>query len=703
MADANNNPLLNPPELPHDAPALDQVRTEHFLPALEATIALARKNVEKIRDDRAEPTFENTIAALAFADHRLRRVCAVFNCISGANGNDEIRAMETKFNVERVKYSDDIMMDAKLFARVKSVYDKRDSLKLSGEQKQLLEKTYRGFVRSGALLGADDQKELRKVNERLSELGTKYKNNSVKATAAYKKVISDEKDLAGLPERVKNTYRENARKAGLKDKWVILLSPPPLDLLEYSENRALREEITRARTLVGCAGEFDNREIVLETVRLRQRLAKLLGYTSYAAFVLDDRMAGTPEKVMDFLTDNKDTYKPAAKEFLQQVKDFALKTDGLKDFKPWDFFYYRQRLQKETFDFDQEELRPYLDLEKVLEGLRMHAEKLFSINMAEAKGKYPVYHPDVKVYEVTDKKTGEMIGLFYADYYARPGAKRNGAWMDTLRDRGLEDGENKFAFVTNTCNFDKPTPEQPTLLSVDDLRTLFHEFGHGLHALLARGNYTPINGVNVKWDFVELPSQLQENWSKEKEILDSFAAHYKDPAKKIPAELIKKLHDSETFGIAYDALRQTCMALIDMKWHMTDPATIGGVEELEDEVIADAALFPRISGAISTNFGHLFAGADYAAGYYSYKWAEVLEADIFEEFQRQGLYDGATAQRLRDTVYSKGGTVDPMELFKEMMGREPDTKAMYRREGLLKEDPKNDNKKAAKPKPPKAG
>lgn len=697
---ANDNPLLSPSPLPHGAPPLDKVRTEHFLPALKAAIATARANVAHIRDNTDAPTFENTIEALEFSNHNLSRVSLIFSSISGANSNDEIRAMESEFEVEGVKFGNDVMMDAALFARVKTVYDGRAKLNLTGEQAELLEQTYKGFIRNGALLDAPDQKEFRVLSEKLSELGTKFENNTVEATQAYKKVIDDEKDLAGLPWRVKNVYKDKAEKAGLKGKWLILMSPPPMDIFEYSENRALREEIYRARTTLAYDGQYDNRPIVLEMVKLRQRKAELLGYPNYAAFILEERMAKTPHAVMTFLEDNRKVYRPAAEEFLQQIRDFALKTDGLIDLKPWDSAFYRQKLQKETFDFDPEELRPYLDLEKVLDGVRIHAEKLFNISLTETKGKYPVYDADVKVYEVTDKKTGEMIGLFYADYYARLGAKRNGAWMSTFRNRGLENGENKFAFVTNTCNFEKPTADQPTLLSMDEVRTVFHEFGHGLHALLAQGDYSSLNGTNVKWDFVELPSQVQENWAKEKEVLDSFTAHHKTGA-PLPPELIKKLNDVETFGSGFDGLRQTFMALLDMTWHTTDPATIKSVEDIEDAVIAQAALFPRESGAISTSFGHLFAGG-YAAGYYSYKWAEVLEADIFEEFKKKGLYDQKTAERLRDTVYSKGGTVDPMELFKSMMGREPDPNALYRREGLLP-DSKNDNTKIAKPKPPKAG
>jgi len=692
--DAHDNPLLNPPALPHEAPPLDLVKTEHFLPAVKTAIAAAKQDIARIRDNPAAPDFKNTVEALEFSGQALSRVAAIFSNIASANSNDGIRAMEAEFDGELVRHGSDIMMDAALFSRLKAVHDAGASLKITPEQKMLLEKTYKSFVRSGALLNDGDKQELRDINERLSELGIKFANNTVNSTNAYKKVIDDEDALAGVPERARNIYREAAAKEGLAGKWLIKLSPPPMDIFEYGENRALREELYRARASIAYKGQYDNCPVVMEMVRLRQRHAELLGYATHAAFVLDERMAKTPAAVMAFLEKNNRAYRPAAEIFLQQLRDFALQADGLADLKVWDFSFYRRKLQEKTFDLDMEELRPYFDLEKVLDGLRIHAEKLFNIELKETGGKYPVYHPDVKVYEVTDKKNGEIIGLFYADYYARPGAKRNGAWMSEFRKRGVENGENKFAFVVNNCNFDKPTKDQPTLLSLDEVRTVFHEFGHGLHALLAKGDYQSLTGTGVEWDFVELPSQLQENWAKEKEVLNTFAFHYKTK-RQLPPELIQKIHDMDTFGAGYDGLRQTFQALLDMKWHQTDPAAIQSVEELEDAVTAESWLFPREAGPLSTSFGHLFAGG-YDAGYYSYKWAEVLEADIFEAFQKAGLYDGVTAALLRDTVYAKGGTVDPMELFIAMMGREPDPQALFRREGLLATESK---KKADKPPP----
>lgn len=684
------NPLLSPSKLPHGAPPLDTVKVEHFLPAQKIGIEEAKREIEAIKANKAPATFQNTIEALEFAGGTLSRVMTIFGNISAASSSDALRAIEGDLKVAAVKHGNDISMDADLFKRVKEVYDQREGLKLTSEQHMLLEETYKGFVRSGALLDETQKTRLREISERMSELRTEYKNNNLKSVAAFQKVVDDEHELAGVPERAKAAYRAAAEDAGMPGKFLIKLSPPPIDIVSYSENRALREEISRALSNVAYKDEFDNSKNAMEIAKLRHEAANIMGFESHAAFVLDNRMAKTPDAVNDFLAKNEKVYRPAAEEYLQKVKDYAQKTDGITDFKPWDMAYYGRRLKEEEFSLSMESLRPYFDLEKVLDGMRKHAENLFNIDLTEVKGKYPVYHEDVKVYEVTDKKTGEMIGLFYGDYYARPGEKSGGAWMNTFRGRGIEDGENQFAIVTNVCNFQKPTKDHPTLLSIDEVRTVFHEFGHGLHALLARGDYPSLTGTNVKWDFVELPSQLQENWAKKKEVLDTFARHHKT-GELLAEDLIKKIDDMENFDAGYVGLRQTFLGKLDMAWHGGDPSSIKSVEALEDKLIAETWLFPRAAGPMSTSFGHIFSGG-YSAGYYSYKWAEVLEADMFEEFEQKGLYDRATGDRLRDTIYAQGGTRDPMDIFKDAKGREPDPNALFRREGLL---PQNDNTTAA--------
>lgn len=680
------NPLLSPSKLPHGAPPLDTVKAEHFLPAQKIGIEEAKREIEAIKTNKSPATFQNTIEALEFAGGTLGRVMTIFSNISGAASSDALREIEGDLKVAAVKHANDISLDADLFKRVKEVYDQRDSLKLSAEQRMLLDESYKNFVRSGALLDETQKTRLREISERMSELRTDYKNNTLQSVAAYQKVVDDEHELAGVPDRAKAAYRAAAEEAGMPGKFLIKLSPPPIDIVAYSENRALREEISRALSNVAYKGEFDNSNNAMEIAKLRHETANIMGFESHAAYVLDNRMAKTPDAVNDFLAKNEKVYRPAAEEYLQKVKDYAQKTDGITDFKPWDMAYYGRRLKEEEFNLSMESLRPYFDLEKVLDGMRKHAENLFNIDLTEVKGKYPVYHDDVKVYEVTDKKTGEMIGLFYGDYYARPGEKNGGAWMSTFRDRGLEDGENQFALVTNVCNFQKPTKDHPTLLSIDEVRTVFHEFGHGLHALLARGDYPSLTGTNVKWDFVELPSQLQENWAKKKEVLDTFARHHKT-GELLAEDLIKKIDDMENFDAGYVGLRQTFLGKLDMAWHGGDPNSIKSVEALEDKLVAETWLFPRAAGPMTTSFSHIFSGG-YSAGYYSYKWAEVLEADMFEEFEQKGLYDRATGDRLRDTIYAQGGTRDPMDIFKDAKGREPDPNALFRREGLL---PQNDN------------
>lgn len=680
MTDLSANPLLNPPKLPNGAPALDRVKAEHVLPAIKAAIAENKAEIEAIKNNPAAPTFANTIEALEFSGTTLGRVSLVFANISLANSDDALRAIEEEVDLETTRHGNDISLDAALFARIKAVYDQKDSLNLDPVQMRLLENSYKGFVRSGALLDEGKKQELREINEKLSALGTTYSQNVLKSTNAYEKVIDDEETLKGVPERAKNDYRAAAEEKGLHGKFLIKLSPPPLDILDYAENRALREEIYRARLSVAHGGEFDNGPVILDIIRMRQRRAELMGFKNHAEFVLEDRMAKTPDTVMAFLQGNADVYRPAAEAHLKEVKAFAKKR-GQDDIQPWDYAFYDRQLKEEKFNLKVEDLRPYFDLEKVLVGLRRHAEKLFGITLNEQPaGKYPVYHQDVKVFEVNDQKTGELLGVFYGDYFARPGAKKGGAWEYKFRGRGEENGVDQIPLVVNVCNYAKPANGQPSLLSFDDVTTLFHEFGHALHDLLARGKYPSLNGTSVKWDFVELPSQVQENWARKKEVLDTFARHHQTN-EPLPADLIKKLNDMENFGTGYIGLRQTFLGLLDMTWHTTDPSTIKSVEELEDRIVNKVSLFPRVAGPMSSSFSHIFAGG-YSAGYYGYKWAEVLDADVFDAFEKKGLYDQELASLLRKTVYEKGDNEDPSELFRRLMGRDPDSKALYRREGL---------------------
>ena len=678
MTDLAHNPLLNPPKLPQDAPPLDIIKVEHFMPAIKQAVVEARAEIEAIKNNPAAPTFENTIEALEFSGKTMSRVARIFSNLSSSHADDALRAIEEDFEAETVKFGNDVSLDAALFARVKAVYDDRANLKLTPIQQRLLDSSYKGFVRGGALLDDAGKKRMREINEKLSELTTKYAQNVLKSTVSFEKVVDNEADLAGLPDRVKNNYKAAAEEKGLKGKWLIKLMPPPLDIATHAENRALREEIYRARLDVAYKDQFDNSQIILDIVRLRFERANLLGFATHADYVLAERMAKDKKTVEDFLSTNKVAYRAAAEEHKREVEAFA-KTKGFAEaLQPWDFAFYERMLQEQKFSLEVEQLRPYFDLEKVLKGMFDHAEKLFGIKMTEQPaGKYPVYHPDVKVYEVADKKTGELLGVFYGDYYARAGFKRGGAWMSSFRGR---EGD-AVPLVINNCNYEKPLKDQPSLLSFDEVTTLFHEFGHGLHELLSQGPYPSLNGTNVKWDFVELPSQVQENWARKKEVLDTFAHHYKT-GEALPAEMIAKLIDMDNFGAGFFGLRQSFLGLLDMAWHGVDPTGIKNIEEVEDKVVAEASLFPRVAGPMSSAFSHIFAGG-YSAGYYSYKWAEVLDADVFAAFEKKGnLYDPELSEKLRKLIYEKGDNEDPAILFEQLMGRGPDASALFLRQGL---------------------
>lgn len=684
MTDLSNNPLLHPPKLPNGAPPLDAIKTEHYLPAIREAVKEARAEIEAIKNNPEKPTFKNTIEALEFSGKNMARISAIFSNISSSNADDALRAIEEEFEVELVKFGNDVSLDPALFARVKDVYDNRAAFNLTPVQTRLLESSYKGFVRGGANLDDAGKQRLREISEKMSELTTKYAQNVLKSTAAFEKVIDDEKTLAGLPDRVKNNYKAAAEAKGLKGKWLIKLSPPPIDIATHAENRALREEIYRARLDVAYKGEFDNSQIALDIAKLRHERAKLLGFDTHADFVLAERMAKDRKTVEEFLATNKTAYRVAAEEHKREVEAFAKKQGFTETVQPWDFSFYERMLQEEKFSLDVEALRPYFELNRVLKGMFDHAEKLFGVKLEEQpEGKYPVYHSDVKVYEVKDKQSGELLGTFYTDFYARNGLKRGGAWMSSFRER---QGDN-IPFITNNCNYEKPADGSPVLLSFDEVTTMFHEFGHGLHGLLAKGEYGSLNGTNVKWDFVELPSQVQENWARTKAVLDTFAVHH-ETGEKLPADMIKKLIEMENFGAGYFGLRQTFLGLLDMAYHAVDPSTLKSIEEIEDKVVAEAALFPRVAGPMSASFSHIFSGG-YSSGYYSYKWAEVLDADVFAAFEKSGdLYNPELAGKLRK-LYESGDNEDPSILFKNVMGRDPDAAALFRRQGLTPPPPKN--------------
>lgn len=675
------NPLLEIPATPNYAPPFDKVQTAHYLPAVKEAITLARKATETIKNNKAEPDFVNTILALETSSDALAQVCSVFYNQLSAVGGDDLHALAQEIGPLNADFSSDVYLDEGLFARTKAVYDKRNKLGLTPEQLMLVEETYEGFVKSGAGLPDDKKDRLREIAQDMSTLSPAFMNNAKQSTEAFEHIITDKANLAGLPDSAVEAAHHAAVEKGHKNAWLFTLDMPSyIPIMQFSEKRELREKFWRVRTNTAWGDQFDNSETLKKIVALRHERANIMGYKTHADFVLERRMAESPKTVLGFLEKLKKSYKPAAVKELEQLKKFALDTGGLKDMKPWDTGYYAEKLKQKLFTFSSEDLRPYFPLDNVLKGCFEHFSKLFGMKFKAAKG-YPVWHKDVQVFEVEDVADGSFIGTLYADFHPRTG-KNSGAWKTSYRDQGLYNGKVERPVVSIVCNFTKPTPDKPSLLTHDEVLTLFHEMGHAVHALLSNVTYRSLAGTNVRWDFVELPSQVQENWCYEKETLDLFAQHYKT-GEKIPADLLDKLIESKNFMVGMAGLRQVSLALLDMAWHTADPSKIKDIIEFEDAAIKDCALFPRLGGPTSVSFGHIFAGG-YSAGYYSYKWAEVLDADTFEFFKETGLYNRETARKYRAEILSKGGSVKPNVLYVNFRGREADPDALLRREGLMK-------------------
>lgn len=673
-----DNPLLLISDLPNHAPPFDRIEESQYFPAIEAAIAQARANIDSVRDHPAPPDFQNTIVAMETAAETLGYASGIFYNQLSVMETDGMQDLARKIGPVVSDFGNDILFDPKLFARVKVVYEKRESLGLNAEQLMLLDESYKDFVRGGALLGEDKKARLREISARMSILGPDFSSNVTKATEGFVLVIDSESDLAGLPEGAIDGARHMAQEKGHPGKWVFTLDfPSYYPFMQFARNRDLREKIWRAYTSRAWKDVQDNSDIVLEIVRLRHERAQILGYATHAHYVLEKRMAETPDTVFSFIDELKSAYRDAAKADLEALKTFAAQ-DGLLDLKPWDVAFYSEKLRETLYDFSSEDLRPYFPLENVLTGMFTHFSKLFHLRFVESAA-YPVWHPDVKAYDVYDLTSDEFVGTLYADFHPRKG-KRGGAWKTGYRAQGLYHGKIERPVIAIVCNFTRPTPERPSLLTFDEVQTLFHEMGHATHALLSRVMYQSLSGTSVLWDFVELPSQLQENWCYERQTLDLFAAHYQT-GEKIPEDLYRKLCDSRNFMAGWAGLRQMGMSQLDMLWHTQNPAEISDVAAFEDAAMADVSLFPRLSGPVSTTFQHLFAGG-YSAGYYSYKWAEVLDADAFELFMERGLYDPPTAEAFKNEILSKGGSEHPRILYRRFRGRDADPQALLRREGL---------------------
>ena len=678
----NDNPLLTEWNTPYGVPPFNLIKTEHYLPAYNEAMKMHNAEIEAIVNSKEEPDFNNTIAALDYSGELLIRVDNVFENVNEANTNPEMQKIAKEVAPLLSAHYDNIWLNDKLFARVKAVNDIKEALNLTTEQQMLLKKVYDNFVRGGANLPADQKAEFRKINEQLSLLSINFGENLLAETNDFTLVIEDEKDLSGLPESVKATAAETAKEQGLEGKWVFTLQKPSLiPFITYAENRENREYLFKGYIERGNNNnEHDNKAIVSEIVNLRLRRANMLGYDTHADYVLDNNMAKTPDKVYGLIESLMDAGLVVAK---QEVKDLqALIDKEGENFKlePWDWWYYTEKLKKEKYAFDDETLRPYFVLENVQKGLFTVANKLYGLQLTE-RTDLPVYHPDVKVYEVKEAD-GSVIGILYMDFFPRE-SKRGGAWMTSFRKQYKKDGENVIPVIQTVFNFTKPTGDKPSLLSFDEASTMFHEFGHGLHGLLSNCTYISLSGTAVPRDFVELPSQIMENWAAEPEVLKMYALNYKT-GEPIPDELIEKMKNAGHFNQGFITVEFMSAALLDMDWHTITEQKNYDVTEFENASLEKMHMIPEIVVRYrSTYFAHIFSGG-YSSGYYSYAWAEVLDADAFEAFKENGIFDQATARAFRENILSMGGTDDPMKLYVQFRGREPKTEAMLKRKGLLK-------------------
>ena len=671
------NPLLQD----FNTAPFSQINESDYAPAIKKAIEETKKEIEAIVLNTEVPTFENTTVALDFTGEKLDRITSIFFNLNSAETNDEIQKIAKEISPWLSDFKNDIILNEALFQKVKVVYDSKGSLNLTPEQKMLLEKQYKGFARNGANLNESDKSKLRKIDAKLSKLSLQFGENVLAETNAFEMHLTDENQLSGLPESVKEAASEIAKSKG-KEGWVFTLDYPSyIPFMTYADNRELRKKLAIAAGKKAFQeNAFNNESVVLEIVKLRHQRANLLGYKTHAHFVLEERMAETPEKVISFSNDLLEKAKPAAQKEFDELEAYAKSKDNIDQLQKWDGAYYAEKLKKERFNLDQELLKPYFKLENVIDGVFTIAHTLFDLKFEETFD-IEKYHEDVKTYNVTDTN-GNFIAVFYADFHPRKG-KRNGAWMTSYKPQQIKNGINERPHVSIVCNFTKPTETKPSLLTFNEVTTLFHEFGHALHGMLANTTYNSLSGTSVSWDFVELPSQVLENWCYEKEALELFARHYQTDA-IIPMEYITKIKESASFHEGMQTLRQLSFGLLDMNWHGGEsPEKITSVKEFENKAFENTKLYPDvIENCMSTAFSHIFQGG-YSAGYYSYKWAEVLDADAFEYFLEKGIFNKEVATKFKENVLSKGGTEKPMELYKRFRGKEPKPDALLKRAGLL--------------------
>lgn len=675
----DNNPFLTDFDTPHGTVPFHLIRTEHFEPAILQGMESHDREIDAIIDNPAEPDFGNTIVALEKSGSLLNRVTTVFGNLLSAETSDEMQAIAERVMPQLSEHSNNITLNEKLFARIKHVYDTTDRDAMDTEDRMLLQTTYDGFIRSGANLTPEQKEQFRRISSELSVLTLRFSQNNLKETNQYEFPLEADQ-LEGLPESALNAYAQTAKEKGKEGYIVTLQAPSYVPFMKYSRHRELRQQLYMAyNTQCTHDNEYNNLEIVKKLVNLRLERARLLGFETAADYVLTRRMAENSENVYRLLDQLLEAYSPTAHREVEEVQALAQELEG-KDFElmPWDWAYYSEKLKEKKFQLNEEALRPYFELNRVIEGVFGLATRLYGITFRENKD-IPVYHPDVKAYEVSDKD-GSYLAVLYTDFHPRA-SKRSGAWMTSYKEQWKDENGNSRPHISVTMNFTKPSADKPALLTFSEVNTFLHEFGHALHGMFADTTYQSLSGTNVYWDFVELPSQIMENFAIEKEFLNTFAKHYETGA-DIPEDLIQRLTDASNFNVAYACLRQLSFGLLDMAWYTRTEPFEGDVRSYEKEAWKKAQVLPDIPETCMTvQFSHIMAGG-YSAGYYSYKWAEVLDADAFSLFQEKGIFHTETANSFRENVLSKGGTEHPMVLYKRFRGKEPGIDALLKRNGI---------------------
>ena len=672
------NPLIDFPQTPFGSLAFDAIEPAHFMPAAEHWMDVARERISAITENTDTPSFGNTLVPLEFASKELGVVSSCFFNLNSAETNEDIQTIARELSPKLTLFNNETLLNEALFVRIKAVWENREQEQLDPESARLLKETYEGFVRNGALLEGEKRESLKSISEKLSKLSLSFGENVLKETQAFELHVADAEELAGLPEATIASAASLAEEKGKQGYVFGLDMPTYISIMKYADNAALREKMYRAYgTRAAKDNEYNNEENIQELVNTRLAKAQLLGFDSHAALTLSKRMAKTPQTVLSFLDDLKALAKPAAEKDLKAVQEFASAAGHQGEVKPWDFSYWSEKLKKATLNLDDNLLKPYFKIENVLAGVFDISAKLYGLSFTK-NADIATYHEDVDAYEVYDKD-GEFLSLLYTDFFPRAG-KRAGAWMTSYRSMYTLEGEVVRPHISIVCNFTKPTADKPSLLTFNEVTTLFHEFGHALHGMMARGTYPSLTGTSVYWDFVELPSQILENWCYEPEALALFAKHY-ETGELLPKEYVDRIVESQQFMEGYATLRQLNFGYLDMTYHgLTEPME-GSVADFERSATADTQLFSPVEGTLSsTAFSHIFQGG-YSAGYYSYKWAEVLDADAFERFKQEGIFSAAAADGFAE-ILSSGGTVAPDELFKKFRGRDPKVDALLKRAGI---------------------